>query len=804
MRVSEFQVYDAFLNNLQRGRARLLTTQTQIASGKRVQAPSDDPIAFGRIVSDQSALAVVAQRLRTIQFGTARLDRADTTLSSTTAILSRLKELTVQLRDDTNNADNRRAGAREVLQLLQELQQLANTDFNGQPLFGGTSTHGRATGIAVTEPITITNGGADTLTVTVDGQPSGTIDLVTSTTTFTGAALAARLQSRINADAALSAAGKSVTVTFDTDHFVIASNSSGATSTVEVTGGTGLAAVGFNGGGRTDGAVPFAVSAGASADLGNAGGGIVSQATVRTPGAVTFDNYLIKFSSATTFDVYNTSTPVTVSVNAANTGGAAVSDRGVADPTLVRRDDYEIRLQSVFTVTSSNNALRFDPGSGPPVTVTLSAGRYTGAQLASAVQTAMNAGSGGDTYTVSFDDPTGKFTIQNDTGNAGAALLMLDDPATTAESLLGVAPSAVTVGVGSSASGDDSSVTSGSVLKQYVQDTTVGSAVYNVTSSNNTVYLNGSAVTLRTGSYTGSELAAELQTRLGTGFTAAYSTGAGRPARSFTITNGTGGAVTLNWSNAGATAGDLLGFEAVDSAVANTATDTSDFDAGHTAYASGSAIQFDGIRVALTDGAAAARNGDRYGVVQAGPAVLANQQYLSQGAIDIQGLRVSIRNGASGPSSGDLFRLVTSVQYQGNSGLQAIEIQDNQTVNTNVPGNQVFSGQTIDLFASIKNLTAALNGDYAGGIEQGLADIERALAQVSAAQGDIGAVQNRLTSTMANLDQTHELVSTALSQNQDADLVRLISDLTLQQYALQATAQAGSRIFETSLLNFLK
>lgn len=804
MRVSEFQIFGMFLNHLQRSRSRLLATQEQIASGKRVMRPSDDPIAYGRIVVDQAALAFADQRIRNIEGGLMKLRQADSTLGSATNVLVRLKELAVQLRDDVNNPDNRKTGAREALQLFRELQQLANTQVSGQALFTGTSTHGRATGVAISTPLTLTDGSADTVRVSVDGVASGTIDLVSATGSYTGPDLAALLQSKINADPALAAAGRSVTVSYDTDHLVIASNSAGRSSTVEVTGGSALAVLGFAGGSRTTGDGPFALYAEASADAGNTGGGLLAQAVVQDPAAVTLDNYLIKFTSSSTFDVYNIASPLAVSANSANTGGAAVSERGVSDPRLVRRDDYEIRLQSLFTVTSANNAVRFDPGSGPPVTISIAPGRYTGSQLASALKAALDAGSGGDTYTVTFSDSTGKFTITNNAGNAGALQLLFDDPATTAETLLGFPASAASVSVGASVTGEDTASTSGATLMHSVQDVSAGSAMFTVSASNNTLYLNGSPVTLRAGSYTGTELAAELQARLGSGFTVAYTTGTGRPARSFTITNATGAAVTFNWSNAGATAAGLLGFDAADTTVANGASDASDYDAGLTAYSSGGAIEFDGLRVVLRDASGSARNGDVYTVSQSAPVVLSNQRYVSGAAIDIQGVRVVIRDGGSAPAAGDLYRIITGVQYQGDAGLHMIEVQDQQTVAVNMPGSRAFSGPTVDVFRAVKILVSALAGDDGGGIERAMADLDDAIAQLSNAQGEIGAMTTRLDSTKSHLELTKQLVSEALAQSQDADIVKLISELTLQQYALQATAQASARVFETSLMNFLR
>lgn len=89
----------------------------------------------------------------------------------------------------------------------------------------------------VDRPVTI-DGTNNTLAITVDGTASGTITL-TSGSYSTGADLATELQAKINADATLTAAGRSVAVTYDTStsRFIITSNSSASTSAVNITGG---------------------------------------------------------------------------------------------------------------------------------------------------------------------------------------------------------------------------------------------------------------------------------------------------------------------------------------------------------------------------------------------------------------------------------------------------------------------------------------------------------------------------------------------------------------------------------------
>ncbi len=588
MRVTETQIFSVLTNNFQRAQARLLTIQEQISTGKRVIRPADDPAAFNTIVFGRTKLAQIEQRLRNIQFSTTRLDLTDKALSSVTSVLARAQELAVRLRSDTNGASERAAGAREVRQLLHELQQIANTELYGEAIFAGTGTHGRATGVEIGEPVTLSNGVNDTVQVSVDGVASGVIDLTDSTESFTGAELAARLQSRINADAALSTAGKSVTVTFEGGRLVIASNWYGATSTVRVVAGTGLSALGFNGGSTTTGAVPFALTATIQPAGSNTGQGLVAQGRVADPSLATFENYVIRFRSATAFDVYSVSAPVRVSPREANTGGAGVTDAGVVDPTAVTLDAYEIRFTS---------------------------------------------------------------------------------------------------------------------------------------------------------------------------------------AEQFDIVNTATGATV---------------------STANT-------------YRSGEAIDFDGLRVVLSDGLRGApRSGDRFTVTVEARPVLTNRTYVSGSEISFEGITVSLADGGSGPAAGDRFSVVTGVQYQGNNEIQYIETGSDQTLQSNVPGSQVFSSPTMDLFAAMGRLYGALNGNYRGGISQALAEIEEAFTQIASVQGEAGALANRLEMTASRLDATKGFVTETLSQNEDVDLVKAISDLTLQQYALEAASRTLTTIFNSSLLKFLR
>lgn len=94
------------------------------------------------------------------------------------------------------------------------------------------ATQAQLVGAAVTFPLTINNDN-DAFTIKVDGITSNSIS-ITQGNYANSVELAAELQSRINGDNALSAAGARVTVAFNGNQFEISSNSYGSESTIEI------------------------------------------------------------------------------------------------------------------------------------------------------------------------------------------------------------------------------------------------------------------------------------------------------------------------------------------------------------------------------------------------------------------------------------------------------------------------------------------------------------------------------------------------------------------------------------------
>jgi len=176
-------------------------------------------------------------------------------------------------------------------------------------------------------------------------------------------------------------------------------------------------------------------------------------------------------------------------------------------------------------------------------------------------------------------------------------------------------------------------------------------------------------------------------------------------------------------------------------------------------------------------------------LVQLGNTEVAGQAIFGGTKTDVQAFTIS---------SGD------TVVYQGNNETQSIAVGENQTVQILVPGSSIFTGATTNIFDSLRDLLTALESNDRVGIQAGLGGLDLATAQISDAQGTIGALANRLQVTHDALDTATLTITQSISDNQDADLATAITQLRLQEVAVQAASETFTKIFDSSLINYLR
>ncbi|MBA4500912.1 flagellar hook-associated protein FlgL [Marinobacterium marinum] len=138
MRIATSQVFLNNINSLSEANSALFKTQQQIATGKKVLQPSDDPLAAAQIIKLKKEVARNDQFQGNIEVSNRRLALEEITLNQLFNEGVRLKELTIQAGDGILSQANQASLATEVDEILQQMLGLVNTkDVQGEYLFSG-------------------------------------------------------------------------------------------------------------------------------------------------------------------------------------------------------------------------------------------------------------------------------------------------------------------------------------------------------------------------------------------------------------------------------------------------------------------------------------------------------------------------------------------------------------------------------------------------------------------------------------------------------------------------------------------
>ncbi|MDP1995560.1 MAG: flagellar hook-associated protein FlgL, partial [Gallionella sp.] len=138
MRVSSNTLFDSNVSALNQQQTRLLQTQQQIATGRRILAASDDPVAAARALDISQADATNTQYASNRGAARHTLSLAEGTLQSVTSLIQDAKIATISAGNGALSNSDRQTIATELSGRLQELMGLANsTDGTGNYLFSG-------------------------------------------------------------------------------------------------------------------------------------------------------------------------------------------------------------------------------------------------------------------------------------------------------------------------------------------------------------------------------------------------------------------------------------------------------------------------------------------------------------------------------------------------------------------------------------------------------------------------------------------------------------------------------------------
>ncbi len=291
MRITNNMLINNMLGSLSTNLGRTSKYQDQLATGKKISKPSDDPIVASKSLKLRTDVAEIAQYKRNTEDATSWMDSTESTIGQLGDVMTRLRELTVQAANGTNTTSDLQKIETEVDQLKKQATHLANASYAGRYIFSGYKTDkpfmdekgnflqsvnksenilfeigiGDNLGINVTGgdlfngganavgdtagtsmgtstisfPLTI-NAANNGMNLTVDGEAVAvTIPSATYTDPFT---LLTSVQTAINN--ATTTAGD-VTASFSSGRLMLTSSTTGAASAINVTGGSALGSLGM-------------------------------------------------------------------------------------------------------------------------------------------------------------------------------------------------------------------------------------------------------------------------------------------------------------------------------------------------------------------------------------------------------------------------------------------------------------------------------------------------------------------------------------------------------------------------------
>lgn len=138
MRISSVTMFEQSAASINRQQAEFMKVNEQMASGRRVVNPSDDPQAASRAVGVDQSQAVTQQYADARVSARNALSQTESVLNSVSDAVTSAKTLLVQASSDTLSDVDRESIASEMRGIYETMIGQANaTDGNGRYLFGG-------------------------------------------------------------------------------------------------------------------------------------------------------------------------------------------------------------------------------------------------------------------------------------------------------------------------------------------------------------------------------------------------------------------------------------------------------------------------------------------------------------------------------------------------------------------------------------------------------------------------------------------------------------------------------------------
>lgn len=192
-----------------------------------------------------------------------------------------------------------------------------------------------------------------------------------------------------------------------------------------------------------------------------------------------------------------------------------------------------------------------------------------------------------------------------------------------------------------------------------------------------------------------------------------------------------------------------------------------------------------------------------YGSDDARQAIVAEVKQIRDSVVSLSNTKYLSRPIFGGTTTG-LQAFDANGTYIGDGGQVVRSISDSTKVRVDVDGTEAFGSGPTQLFTVFDDILAQLPTGDTAALGASLDNLDTASVALRNVHSSVGARYNQLVQMRQNADDTVLNMSQQLSDVEDIDLPKTITDLALQQTAYQAALAATAKVMQPSLIDFLR
>jgi flagellar hook-associated protein 3 FlgL len=145
MRVADISLSQAITSQLNQQESSIANLEEQVSSGKSLNQPSDNPAAVTQVLQLSSEASQLTSWQANTQIATSWLGMGNNALNSTLSDMQSARTLVLQaLNQGTQSTTTYQAIASQLQGINANLLDTANTEYEGRPIFAGTSASSQA------------------------------------------------------------------------------------------------------------------------------------------------------------------------------------------------------------------------------------------------------------------------------------------------------------------------------------------------------------------------------------------------------------------------------------------------------------------------------------------------------------------------------------------------------------------------------------------------------------------------------------------------------------------------------------